>query len=661
MRNYLLVLLAVLTASLRISALEIDGFEYSILSVTPPEVRISGPADGITLTGDIVLPAMVVRPSDGVSYKVVEIGHADGNVRDEMTGAPAFRNQAGIRSVTIPEGVKEIWYDSFDGCNGIADFFVDDKNEHFMSIDGVLYYKSSCGKPDALVRFPPAKQATSFTVPDGIPGEMDWASRFVKYGAFRGNASINTLILGKRVILEDGALCGNLGIKMIVGHDSYTQNVNGMLLSEDGTTLRHLPPACTYGVLTIPSTVTTLGRYSCASARCKEVNFNNVTKIINQAFKGAALTSVTVPATVTEIEYGVFRDCANLVSAKFESRIKVVRTYMFSGCSRLERVELPTSCKGVYGQAFEGCTSLKSFSLANMTTANAEGLYDSRHFASSGIEKVNWPSGIADIENMMYFNCKNLTSLSLKPTTERIKDLAFYGTSIETFNSSNLFEIQDYAFENCNKLRKIVLADSDHELELGVTCFTVNPGAGIYLDHKNLAFGGWYGSDWTYAFYGRIDKASFYISALRPDIFFTMETTVYCPGGVSAHYKNFNSRNNVYEMFGYSKDASGKVTISPNYSWVKIKSVTNDGNSAKVEYTANGVSMTTVYPHDFVADQTSGLAATEGALPGLWTVCDVAGRVVATGTSYEAAVAGLRRGTYIARCGGESRKIYVGR
>lgn len=511
---------------------------------------------------------------------------------------------------------------------------------------------------------PPAKKADSFTVPDGIPGEMDWGNRFVKYGAFRGNSSIKTLILGSRVILNDGALAGNLGIRMIVGDDSYTQNSNGILLSKDGKTLYHLPPAYTTGVLTIPPSVETLGRYSCASARCTDVNFNNVTTIVNQAFIGSALKSVVVPASVTTMEYGIFKNCTELVTAKIESRIKVVRTYMFSGCTKLESVELPTSCKGIYGHSFEGCTALKSFSLANMTTANAEDLYDSRHFANSGLEKVNWPSGITEIYDMMYFKCKNLTSLSLKPTTERIHDLAFYGTAIETFNSSNLKEICDYAFENCSKLRKIVLADSDHELVLGVDCFTVNPGAQIYLEHKNTGYSGWYGSDWTDAFYGRFSEASFYISALRPDIFIKYATTVYCPGGVSAHYLNFNMWNDVYEMFGYSKDTSGKVTITPNYSWVKIKAVTDDGKSTKVEYTANGVSMTTVYPHDFVADTTSGVETAESGadttLPGLWTVRELSGRVAATGPTYEAAISGLRSGIYIAcEAGGETRKVYV--
>lgn len=676
--------------------LSIGQFEYEFVSPTEPEARICGPARGTTLSGDVVIPATVVNPIDGLTYTVNEIGHAGGNLRDEDTGRSAFHDQTEITSLTIPATITYIWDDSFSGCSAIKEFRVDTANKAYISVDGVLFSKSSHGAMDELLRFPPAKKVSTYTIPDATD-KMDFGSRFVRTGAFRDNSSIKTLVIGKEVIFQEGVLSGNLGISKIVGSDLWSINKNGMLVSEDGKTLRHMPPAYVTGtILKIPAGITAIGPFGCASARCNGIDFNNVTVLGHHALAESALESVVVPETVTEMGSAVFSGCGKLVTARFENRIKVIEASTFSDCVKLQTIEYPSSCRGVYPKAFYNCQSLTAFSLANMTTLGMEGYYLSSHFAKSGITKVNWPSKITEIPDMMYLKCKDLVSLSLKPTTERICDMAFYGTSLETLNTASLKVIEDYVFEDCDNLRKIVFPDSGHELTLGKNSFQINKDAEIYIDHTQLHYGGWDGGDdWTDAFYGYLGEARFFSSLLDPGAsWFTYWKELYCPGGSSANYEPFRRMGDIHEMFSYRPDfAGGAVHIEPAYPWVKITGVTIDGaeaavtdgtvwkgklksNSAvMVDYTANGVHLSTLYPSSYQSgtDNTPSVLSggvprirlestsliIEGESPVTYTVVSPAGKLLLTGALPAAggpqivSLAGLAPGCYIATATGK--------
>lgn len=655
------------------------NIEFSEVDMT---ARVTGAADGVTLTGKVEIPSKAVRPSDGKTYTVTEIGDRGGNIRNDKTGEEAFYNCNKMTSIVIPSTVTYIFSESFIGCTALKEFVVASGNKNYMAVDGVLYTKSSKGKMDELVRFPPAKAGASFTIPDWISGESDSGSRYVCGGAFRDNSTLKTLVIGKDVRFAADAFEGNLGISKIVGEASGTVNVGGLLLSEDRTRLFYFPPAYTTGTFKVPSGIVEISNYGCVSARFTAIDFNQVTTVDRAAFKGSALKTVTVPAAVKLIGTAIFEDCTNLTEAVINCKIPVVESATFRNCPKLTKVTLPSSCKGVYGDAFKGCTSLTSFSLANMTTFNEEGYYDEMHFAYSGLEKVNWPSGAPCIEECMFFKCRNLKSISLKPTTETIKAYAFYQTAVETFNSSNLKAIDNYVFEACESLRKIVLPASDHQLTLGVEAFRVNENAEVYIDHKDIGYTGWTGSDWGYAFYGMKSDATIYTSRFSTKAFPEGFGAVYCPAGAYGNYTGFVSRDSyVKEMFGVVMARTG-VTVRPNYPWVKVTSVTVDGKEATlsennfypatvsyksdvvISYNVNGVNMSTTYKGSFVAsvdgpeidsDASVTVEVSDGAIvisgnsPVEWSIWHVNGTLLRSGTDSDVRVTDLGHGMYVVR------------
>lgn len=71
-------------------------------------------------------------------------------------GVAAFKNCMSIQSITIPKNVQKIGYNVAYFCDKLAAYHVDEQNENYCDIDGVLYTKDK----SKLVIYPKAKKMT---------------------------------------------------------------------------------------------------------------------------------------------------------------------------------------------------------------------------------------------------------------------------------------------------------------------------------------------------------------------------------------------------------------------------------------------------------------------------------------------------------------------
>ncbi|MDR0497234.1 MAG: leucine-rich repeat protein [Treponema sp.] len=85
-----------------------------------------------------------------------------------------------------------------------------------------------------------------------------------------------------------------------------------------------------------------------------------VTEIGNGAFRDAAITSVTVPTSVTAISAQAFRGCTRLTSVTLPNTLTNINNYLFEGCSNLKSIDIPNSVTTIGTNAFEksGLTSI---------------------------------------------------------------------------------------------------------------------------------------------------------------------------------------------------------------------------------------------------------------------------------------------------------------
>ena len=93
-----------------------------------------------------------------------------------------------------------------------------------------------------------------------------------------------------------------------------------------------------------------------------KVNDYKVTVIGAEAFwANKKMTSVTIPETVTKIEYAAFNECTALSEVVLPDSLKTLGEAAFWYCTGLKSVVIPSSVKTFGKDVFKGCTSLTAY------------------------------------------------------------------------------------------------------------------------------------------------------------------------------------------------------------------------------------------------------------------------------------------------------------
>lgn len=110
------------------------------------------------------------------------------------------------------------------------------------------------------------------------------------------------------------------------------------------------------GSVSVPETVTNNGtEYS-------------VTKIGEYAFKGSAVTSVSMPECITSIGAVAFYGCKNFESVALPESLTTLGNVAFSFCSSLKAIKIPSGVTAIPERCFEGCSSLESVTIPEGVT-----------------------------------------------------------------------------------------------------------------------------------------------------------------------------------------------------------------------------------------------------------------------------------------------------
>jgi BspA type Leucine rich repeat region (6 copies) len=127
----------------------------------------------------------------------------------------------------------------------------------------------------------------------------------------------------------------------------------------------------------------------------------SVTSIGVSAFKYLAITSVTIPNSVTNVG-----DSA------------------FSGCSSLTSVTIPNSVTSIGAGAFQVCSKLTSVTIPNSVTS-----IGNFAFFLSGITSVTLPNRVSSIGDYEFESCYSLTSVTIPNSVTNIGCNAFAACS----------------------------------------------------------------------------------------------------------------------------------------------------------------------------------------------------------------------------------------
>ena len=241
-----------------------DMFTYTLNVAGKAQITDFVPSE--TYTGELVIPAQLD-------------GHDVGYIENA-----AFMNAKGITSITIPATVTDIGSSVFFGCESLEKFQVEAGNPYFTVVDdGVLLGDNQ----QFLIAYPAAKAGESYTIPATIDE--------IAPGCFGFAQNLKQITIPQKVQYIDKwafaySKLETVNISSMQIDDyafAYCENLHEVILNSGLESIYDAAfsvcPALTE--IHLPDTLTYVGQ---------------------SAFSGAGLTSITVPASVNEIDYCAF-------------------------------------------------------------------------------------------------------------------------------------------------------------------------------------------------------------------------------------------------------------------------------------------------------------------------------------------------------------------
>ena len=326
----------------------------------------------------------------------------------------AFWRCSALTSISLPASL-ESYFQAFEGCTSLASFSVASGSASFQAKDGVLFSKDGA----KLLRYPPAKNGTSYAIPSG--------TTVVDSDAFIGASKLVSLSFPASVASTDAYNdefylygCTSLSTVSVDLSNPVFKSVGGVLFSKDGKRLVSFPPgksgaypipAGTETVdfnafegcsrvtsLTIPSSLRCEGDmfsfYDCSSLSSFYVDPDNATfraTTDGVLFRGSTLLayppgrggSYSVPYGTYTIGEDAFATAA-ITGVSIPSSVSTIGALAFYGCESLSSVSLASGLQTIFGQAFQGCKTLRALSIPSSVTA-----VDSNAFLDSGLSSVS--------------------------------------------------------------------------------------------------------------------------------------------------------------------------------------------------------------------------------------------------------------------------------
>lgn len=475
-----------------------DGFGYEEETVydttTQKIIRITCClVDAPTASGNFVVPQKTIDKSTNETHRV------------EAIGKSVFLGNQYIKSVIIPQGMREIREFAFDSSTleqiSIPSTVISIERGAFRNTP-----LTSVTLPSGLKRIPEDLFAICTEL-----AHIDIPSTVTEIGS---QAFYNTNLT--QVTIPESVTN--------IGNSAFSQTpIKSIKLPNN---LQAIPPSLfkgcgELGQIEFPDKITSIGDYAFAMCESlQEISLPpNLQEIGTAAFSGcsnisslriedAASTLYTDSFNFTDSPIATlylgrtttltFHDNKYLNDLTIGPLVKTISAYAFGRCDLLPSVYIPESCENIEEGAFSDCNNLHTIefeehqgescvkigegvfrnciNLSNVIFSKySVNIIESSAFQNCAkLTSVNMPNSLTSIGSNAFVGCDGLESISFGPSLQTIGVSAFEscaGLTALEFPKS-LQTIGQQAFKNCSNIEKLSISNLSYRLKIGSHAFS---------------------------------------------------------------------------------------------------------------------------------------------------------------------------------------------
>ena len=197
-----------------------------------------------------------------------------------------------------------------------------------------------------------------------------------------------------------------------------------------------------------------------------EINGTPVTTIGNAAFRDSSVTSVTIPASVTEIGANAFAGCTNLTSVNYKgdwSKLTIQSgnpAVQDAANEQLFDFKFTPDNTAVIVTRYNGTAA--DVTIPSRYKGKPVTMIDHAAFFNSVVTSVTIPDSVTSIGDNAFGFCSQLTNISIPNSVTSIGFSAFaHCTSLKSITlPSSLSSISEALFSGCSQLTTIHIPDS---------------------------------------------------------------------------------------------------------------------------------------------------------------------------------------------------------
>lgn len=461
----------------------------------------------------ITLPSALQTLSNGTFYGCAALSEVTFPASLKTIEKSAFGYCRNLSEVKLPASLTTIQSYVFNGCSALKTVFYDGSLAQWNHITAntdadndadkdVLGY--SCPslvtgdytaqfisvKDDPFAYSPPKTVTiTKYTGKEStviLPSKISsWPVTKIGEDAFQDNTTITSVTIPASVTeIGSNAFAGCTNLTSV----NYAGDWSNLTIQSGNPAVQDAANAPLFDFEFTPdntAVIVTNYKYNGAAADVtipSRYKGKPVTTIGHAAFFNSAVTSVTIPDSVTSISDNAFGFCSQLTNISIPNSVTYIGFSAFAHCTSLKSITLPSSLSFISGSLFSGCSQLTT---------------------------IHIPDSVLSIQSYAFYHCRNLETIRIPVSVTLIETDAFAGcpsSMTVTYSGSKTRwdkitgkeELLDIHLV-CNKLEATFTADGE-----SISTQTIDRG-GKFTEpaapsKENHTFAGWYNGDEKFDF-----------------------------------------------------------------------------------------------------------------------------------------------------------------